>query len=262
MSSLPSIRVDVLTAAGARKRLLRDVVCSIYWLDQIVIPADGQDGQSDVWLICQDAYPPHNDGRSQMQVCSVCNHICPSNIFTDELCCDCLVELKQEAMAKMIADPANRDIVRDLLRLSRLPIFSYSLFQKTHSLDALGVCIEEGEGASDGDARWWAVLDSRLHSDNASPTSPSKTKSSKAKSSEAKPPKNKPSETKPPRHYLRSPRAMTDHVHEFLSKRAGSGASLLPEKKCELKKEITYFKKNGTIMPRASKAFFRVSMRR
>ena len=93
-------------------------------------------------------------------------------------------------MSKMIADPANRDIVRDLLRLSRLPTFSYSLFKKTYSLDALGGCIEEEKETTDGDAKWWAVLDSRLHSDDASSSPPSETD---------------PSETELPRLHFDSP---------------------------------------------------------
>ena len=233
--SLPSVRVNALTAAQVRKRLLMEIVCSEYWMDQVVIPADERDGQSDVWLICQDVYPPHDNGQSLMLVCPGCNHICPPDMATGKLCCDCQAEQELDAIAELVADPANHELAFDLLRLSRLPTISYSRFKQTHDIDDLGVFVE----APDDDDAQWAGPDSGTRSDNATH-----------------------SDAKPPYRHFASAREMAKPLRNFLSKRAGGCVPLLPEKESDLQEEIAYFEANGTIMPRASKAFFRVSMRR
>jgi hypothetical protein len=127
--------VDALTAARARQRLLREVVCSEYWLNEIVSPVDEM---GDVWLIHQDAYPPRGNTTTPMRQCPCCGRICPPNGPAGSPCCDCQAEHDLDAMLKWIADPSRRDLAPELLQLSHLQGIAYSRFKENRNGGSLG----------------------------------------------------------------------------------------------------------------------------
>jgi len=253
-SPLSPVRVNILTAAKARWRLLREVVCSEYWMSQIVvpagdpagatadvpagvpidIPADGRNGRGDVWLIRQDVYPPAGD-NVRMRVCPVCDRICPPGEVVGGPCCDCRAEHDAGKVLRLVAEPDNCGLEDDLMKLSRMATVSYTRFKRTNNLGTLGMSVEEDLG--EGSQR--EVPDEGTGSDNVTPLG-----------------------NRRPRRRLACEYELFSIVQKFLSKRAGCSASLLPEAESDLLEEIAYFAENGTIMPRASKAFFRISRRK
>ncbi len=217
MSSSP-IRVDALTAARARQRLLHEVICSEYWLNEIVSPADGT---GDVWLIHEEAYPPRGRGRTPMRPCPSCRRICPPNGPAGSPCCDCQAEHDLDAMLKWIADPSRRDLAPELLRLSRVQGIAYSRFKENRNGGALGG-FAEVEPYYKG-AEWQPISDNE-----------------------------------PPRSHFALAREAVEAADKLLRRHGGCCVALLPEDEKKLKDEIAHFAEHGTIMPRARKGFFRI----
>jgi hypothetical protein len=94
-------------------RLLETAVCSAPWLSTLFEPVV-REGQV-LYRYRQGAYPPGGKA-SRMRRCPTCGRTCPPNGLAGTPCCDCQIEVEQEAFHVRIRKPPARDISTDLQR--------------------------------------------------------------------------------------------------------------------------------------------------
>ncbi len=215
-----SSRVDFVTAALARKRLLDEVVCSAAWLDEVVCPTDDGSGR---WVIRSDAYPPGGE-QTAMRQCHSCRRICPPNGPPGNPCCDCQAEEDWRAFLEWASHPSRHELLPDLLRLAHMRAVNYAEFMDNPRSGALGV-FAEAELADDA-SDWRPVT------------------------GDAEPSQS---------HHALARQAIEAAVNT-LRRHLGCTVVLLPEDEASLQEEIAYYRANDCIMPRARKGYFRLVM--
>jgi hypothetical protein len=213
-----SSRVDFVTAALAKKRLLDEVVCSAAWLDEVVSPTDDGSGQ---WIIRGDVYPPGGE-QTAMRQCPECRRVCPPHGPRGSPCCDCQAEEDWRTFLEWASHPSRHELLPDLLRLARMQAVNYAEFMENPRSGPLGAFAEEKDTYEGSE--WRPVTD----------------------------------DDGPPRSRDALARLAIEAAVGSLRRHLGCTVVLLPEDEASLQEEIAYYLANGCIMPRARKGYFRL----
>lgn len=213
-----SSRVDFITAALAKKRLLDEVVCSAAWLDEVVSPTDDGSGQ---WIIRGDVYPPGGE-QTAMRQCLECRRVCPPHGPRGSPCCDCQAEEDWRTFLEWASHPSRQELLPDLLRLGHMRAISYAEFMDNPRGGALGT-FAEAELADEA-SEWRPIT----------------------------------GDAEPSQSHHALARQAIEAALRSLRRHLGCTVVLLPEDEASLREEIDYYHANGCIMPRARKGYLRL----
>ncbi len=104
-------QLGTLAAAGLIVRLREKTCCSEPWVEAIVTPGPG--GQ--FWCFLPYLYPP-GGGETLMRECPACKRICPPNGPVGAPCCDCETETAEVAFRARLQEPGSTWLKEELRR--------------------------------------------------------------------------------------------------------------------------------------------------